>query len=555
MAAEQAARKIAPESVDQQAVVEQVAPSSQPSLKEKIFGGLGNFVKTVAPTALSLIPGVGPIAGKIAGALSSLNDDDWFDAFSGAGASFNELLKYDETISVNTDDGTAQIYNSNAAVAEVITGVNGSDDVKHEVLTSLLAYVRKKTNNVLMEDPDTYWTAFIAIARLHALYYCLRKYVECGKRIPVNIPALGSLMPAIQPKVYNQLVGIADALEAYLKTTTGLPYAYASYMRWRFGTIFHSDNTGKPGLVFYNVGLDANYGWTAMSTIGTPDDLIDAIANSIEVLKRNIATCGRAAADFHTAFDSNGIDYTVEVPHYDAKEFNLRVNAKVLNGSESKFTGNHRIVMDSRLQMNAALQAVTISTANSTGEPDLVPFPIYAIRSFCYNPKRSIFPFDSNTIYKDIWDNHACKYAKDWYYADSTESLNETDVDFTINEAGTYDQSVTGTKTAVLYKVFAGYMGRTMFTALQFHNIFRYSGFKVDATGHYHVFWYNDQPLAYDTAHVSIQSLTSIHRTALRNLTRGEYSKKQEVKALKEEYKDAAQDMAKEILPTEIKVR
>jgi hypothetical protein len=72
--------------------------------------------------------------------------------------------------------------------------------------------------------------------------------------------------------------------------------------------------------------------------------------------------CGRAAADLHTAYKDHQVDYSVNDSIYDAKEYNLRCNLT----SPMKMAAGYdkvELILDSRLDQNAALQAVSCSVS------------------------------------------------------------------------------------------------------------------------------------------------------------------------------------------------
>jgi hypothetical protein len=513
--------------------------------------GLG-LLKTLAPFAASFIPGIGGMASKI---LSTLNDDDWFDEFKGAGASFNELLKvHEEHFSENVGDNIHYVHRLNVqvGVAEVLTDINTNDVVKNEVLSSILAFVRKKTNNVLVDDTDAYWRAFTATARLHAIYYTLKKYVKLGQAIPLNLPGIAGAVPAIQPKVYNQLVGMADALEAYLKTCSGLPYPFAAYLRWRFGTMFASENTGKPALIAYDYPLVKNgstvKGWTAKD-FPESSSLIDAIQAAIDVEKANIAASGRASSDFAVAYSDSGIKYDVEPFHYDEKEYNLRCNMRVLGqagGNESSVAGNHLVVLDSRLDMNAAIQAVTISTPDVddlTGEDKCYTlFPIRGISAFIYCPNKTLFTGDVHVPETHYFNKfYETRKVNDyWFYVeyqDLRAGNNDTIMEVQDNSFNIETPQTQGQSSAFTFKRIAtNRVAKVAFYSIQMHNVYAWEDIvvaKPDNSADNIEFYL--APLSYDTARVSRPSLISIHRTALRNLMRGEYTGKVEKKELKQE--------------------
>jgi hypothetical protein len=75
--------------------------------------------------------------------------------------------------------------------------------------------------------------------------------------------------------------------------------------------------------------------------------------------------CGRAAADYKLAYSAHQVKFDVDNAHYDEKEFNLRANM----AAPSKLRGkHHELILDSRLDQSAALQAVTLSVDGIAGD-------------------------------------------------------------------------------------------------------------------------------------------------------------------------------------------
>jgi hypothetical protein len=167
---------------------------------------------------------------------------------------------------------------------------------------------------------------------LYAIYYTLEKYIKFAHELPLNAPTVNQVLPGASPLTHSQLCGIRDTLKDFLRTSTGLPYALTSYLRWRFGTVFLSENSAKAGLIAYDV--------TSVYTSTTAYDiewfnynqtedaaalrLVTDLQASITALKNEILAMGRANADIKLAFDNHTRKLDVEERHYDEKEFNLR---------------------------------------------------------------------------------------------------------------------------------------------------------------------------------------------------------------------------------------
>jgi hypothetical protein len=319
----------------------------------------------------------------------SLNDDEWFSKYKTSGATFAEPLTSTETWDEGKPRSEAQVETLvHSKVVPALTQVSTDFNVNYgdqntsfdsAIMPSVLAYVRNKTNNVLVETPDAYRNALVATIQLYSIYYTLRKYEKLTLNIPLNVPTLPLGVNALAPETYSQAVGIADALEGYLKTTVGAPYHILAYVRWRFGTTFKSDNTGRPGLVVYDPFASRTYAYRNLKRVNPDpsanDPLITWIHNEHETLpyiqslkdaigrlQTRIMNCGRAAADLHTAYKDHQVDYSVNDSIYDAKEYNLRCNLtspmKIAAGFDKV-----ELILDSRLDQNAALQAVTCSSS------------------------------------------------------------------------------------------------------------------------------------------------------------------------------------------------
>jgi hypothetical protein len=339
------------------------------------------------------------IAGKalkyalpIAKVALSLNDDEWFDEYKASGATFAETLQLNQDVG-KTDDGNKVAVESYVpSLVEIATDFcdygNNTADFYNAFMPSILSYVRKKTNNVLIEETWKYDVAFVSTVRLYALYYTLRKYEKLALNVPINMPTLPLGVPAIEAKVFNQMIGIADSLEGYLKSTCGLPHALAEYLRWRYGTIFHSDNTGRPALITYDpfvhqvadqlekadepgMIFDAVYNnyipWVRIIK-NYNDEFIPALSHTIAKLQTSIQVTGRAISDLCLAYKDHQIKYDVNDATYDAKEYNLRCNltspSKIITHKDAA-----TVILDSRLDQSAALQAVTCSSSYLPWEP------------------------------------------------------------------------------------------------------------------------------------------------------------------------------------------
>lgn len=355
----------------------------KPGFFKKLIGIAGS----IAPTVANLVaPGSGHL---VKGVLSTLNDDEWFSEFKGNGAAFNELLQFAKNpagMELRDAEGNlvTESFTSNAELALIYTRINNTKSFTDNFMPSVLAYVRDKTKNVLNDDVNLYTATFLNEITIVALYYTLKKFYNLALNIPTNAPKITSAIEVLKPANLSGLYGIIDSLEGYIKSTIRLPYALNEYIRWRFGTLFCSSNTGRPGFVAYvptmvyfdptrvdNVNvwegyLTAEEGYAvSYFSDGWISEVTPAkLGEYIELLKSNISRGGRACADFYTAYADHTQRLDVEDRHYDEKEYNLRQNYNsVLMPRCNTAT---EVVMDSRLDMNAALQAVTISTAQAS---------------------------------------------------------------------------------------------------------------------------------------------------------------------------------------------
>lgn len=479
---------------------------------------------TLAPIAASAIPGAGPIISTL---LSTLNDDDWFEQYKSAGASFNELL-----VTRLNKTNTAQMVNVSprAAFAFVQTNVNERTQFTDSFMPSVLAYIRMKTNNVLVDDVTKYTETFIASSRLYALYYSLEKYVTLAQRQPINIPVMSQLIAIISPENLNKLIGIRDALRSYLQSTVRLPYAWVQMLRWRFGTAFHAFNTGQPGLIMYDL-TDNVY--------ESLDDILDIIATA----QTTILQAGRAAADMKLAYVDHTIQYDVENSHYDEKEYNLRVNMSMINRLSP--SGLIELIKDSRLAMSPAIQASTISTEDATEGTNLraplVALPISTIRfaTFIFNedvPMGDLAPPAKvrkilNYIFEAL-DTENLAGISGWKTYNFDSSV--TNADIRLFLTGNNFQYAPGNTTASSTKSHGNSVIITpLAMSLGFDHLSANTpiGSYPDIVGgadqvpNATVFLYQDR-VSYDYARINNSTLQAIQTAAIRNLTRGDYKQK-----------------------------
>jgi hypothetical protein len=528
---------------------------------KSIASGALDVLKAVGPDLVGLIPGVGPFA-KIA--LSTLNDDEWFSEFAGAGVTANEFLSMGEYRS--------GVLSATGAITVITCAPNVSEDFKANFMPAVLAYVRNHTNNVLVDNTSLYSVAFDSASALYAIYYQGQKYIKLSEHQPLNIPILSEALPAIEPRTYSQFKGMVEALGDFLKTSVRLPYAWVEYLRWRFGTTFYSENTGKPGLILYDFVTGVKKGTE------TAEDFLTRFQYAINASRNNYVSAGRAGADLKLAYENHQIRYDVENAHHDAKEFNLRTNLSFgTTGESSKAPAaddNAFVFIDSRLDQSAALQAVTISTA--TGIHPIVctdmhhcvfvkdPFKIKytithnaAVRPDYY--KEGVFEAEITTGWHTFRSLAATQQAlkKPWgsrvpnFFLRNASPVNGVDrFNYGLGEAVmigypyliaeppieddyaylplfpdlgdgwftdvTLDREVEDSDAVSVFLTYE--LSYFMLTSLQFHN----TGLMMTAGGQVLA----ATPLAYDVAYVSKDTLRNIQRTAMRNLTRGDYRAK-----------------------------
>lgn len=363
-------------------IISQIPNSNVPmpeKSKKSLFSGVGGILKDLAPVAASFIPGVGPIASSL---LSTLNDDSWFEEYKSAGASFNEKLVTRTDVKVKSGSGSNQVLEISviprAAFATFVTIPRFDYGVKDTVGSSLVAFIRSKTNNVLTDNIDSYYEAVDAALKLYAYHYSMEKWLKFAQKQPLNIPLPTSLIKVLAPENLNLLMGISASLKQYLQATIKLPYPVVEAVRWRFGTLFHSFNTGQPGYITYDPINFMEH---------TAENTFRALNHEVNRLKQVILNAGRASADIKLAYENHINRLDVEDSHYDEKEFNLRHNIV----DSFKQLDNFSLIKDSRLATSPAIQALTLST-HTTGEYEL--FPVYPTSTITINDD---IDFDSGT--------------------------------------------------------------------------------------------------------------------------------------------------------------
>jgi hypothetical protein len=355
------------------------------------------------------------------------------------------------------------------------------------------------------------------------VYYTGKKYIELSENVPLNIPVINKTLAPLEPTNYSAFKGVVDTLGDYLKTSVRLPYAWVEYLRWRFGTTFHSDNTGKPGIILYDYG-----------SLGTSNPL--EWEAKIAQIRAEIASCGRAIADLKVAYDDHQLRWDVEKAHYDEKEFNLRVNMGYDVNPEKGDGQNYRLYLDSRLDMNAAIQAVTISTSTEFA-PIVVSRPIlhvyltkqiqmlnmvdwvntpHTIQAGWYSvPYLRDVEFDNFYInFRQLGSDNptAGIYAGTENTADVPLVIDSREIGAAIGlKKSPTESELAASAFKLVCAILAG-------DALQLH--------KVGLTYEIGEKKFTTTMLSYDMAIVSLTQIENIQRTAMRNLTRGSYKAK-----------------------------
>jgi hypothetical protein len=493
---------------------------------KQVFGTIAAAATPLVGTALNAIPVAGPLLARVFNAVTN-NDDEWFSEYTAAGATFNELIA-DSKLDA---DGHMRLITPailSVRVDVLADAPNAASTFQNQYLPIILAYVRKKTNNVLVTAESDYWTAFLVASKLYAIYYTLKKYVELTSDLPTNIPALTGTLPLVNPINFSAMVGVVDSLENYLKITVKLPFAWTEYLRWRFGTMFYSENTGKAGLISYDYANIV----TAGASVFDPSVVPASISVAIDTLKASLAATSRAVADIKLAYDDHQIRFDVDKRHYDAKEFNLRCN---LNSSETRgipSAGYEPIgtllYLDSRLDQNAAVQAITLSTR---GADNYAPFHIRGMNIAWYVTQDYTFPYtdsDAGT------PTATATMTKGWKVSDVSYDTQNKMAEISVAQGQTGYEAY--------YREFIGHLSPHAFVAanaaaaavaaytkacanycvnsLQVHN----QDFEtaLGTTGLERI-TFKSKLLSYDAAIITSTQIDAIHRIALRNLFRGEY--------------------------------
>lgn len=523
--------------------------------KSGFFQSLGKGLQKVAPVAAGMIPGVGPIASQL---LSTLNDDEWFDEFKSAGASFNELL----TTDVDNRIGTSNVFIYPRGAFAHVPIEEPEAGVKDVIFPSMLAFIRQKTNNVLADDIDSYYQVIIASIRLYEIYYTMEKLSQFSMKLPVNIPLVTDLFKSIAPENLNTFIGIKDSLKSYLQSTIRLPYALVEAIRWRFGTMFHSFNTGQPGFVnYYPIITRAEGNSPRLSGMGTPNQFDEAIKM---IQQRMIIPAGRAAADIKMAYGDHQIKYDVEAPHYDEKEFNLRANMSSYANTASStvdvtnFVSTARLIKDSRLASSPAIQASTLSTSialSSSGGGKIDSLALFPVRRLAISPnlyglsgtaELNFSMFVAVAVPDRIYgngvstlgalglplqsvDSNTAKIKPGW--TTFTPHMRENKViapygAHTVNAE--YNVSISPNSQAD--SSFGGNIQTGIMRSLGFHEnneVIHYSSYISDnASSPSLRMTIVNNAIAYDLAKIGVSTLQSIQTAALRNLTRGDYKAK-----------------------------
>jgi hypothetical protein len=559
--------------------VEESITENKEAKKPSVLGSIAKagleVAKQALPTALSLVPGVGPVLSSLSqGLLSTMNDDEWFEEFKSAGATFNEMLASKRVAgsgaSVSPNDVNLQTLVG--AVGVYQCHINLGSGIKENVFPAFLNYVRSKTENVLVDDTDKYWYSIGDVVQLYAIYYNIMKYLKFAENLPLNAPTLPDVLVAANPIINSQIAGIASTLRDFLRASTGIPYALREYLRWRFGTAFLSENSAKAGIIVYDVdsvylpdNTAYNLHWLGAGIGNTitqnATNLITELTNAISALKNDILLQGRANADVALAFKSHATRYDVEERHYDEKEFNLRCNLTCDNQLCFTAPDHNRLLLDSRLDINAAIQAITISTRpRGSGDPTDVVDEINSHGYGVYKDTSFIHVVDTKIVTNVVGLSASAATIFNGALFEAT--YNGTNwAAFSIadtvqaNNAGTrtlpvptailsYDQNsqdqitfencgISSRQVTTVSQYISAWVYKVLAISLQMHynDVVFFVGIGIpnasvlgDAT------YLQSAPLAYDTAEVTDDQLAAIQRCAVRNLFRGSYTNKQPVK-------------------------
>lgn len=509
-----------------------------------------------------LIQNIGGVAKSI---LSTLNDDEWFGKFNGNGAAFNELLKAseegtDSLVQKRKKNGeidyapvNSKVYNILVPYAEVSVKYNDADKVVDTYMPSVIAYVRNKTNNVLTSETKDYYKAFVTSAKLLMVYYHLQKLEKLALNVPQNVPNITEVIPFIQPINITAIMGMKDALRDYIESAVRLPYALTSYLRWRFGTVFMSANTKKAGLISYvpDTTVGGNRYIITSNQILDSAGWIRRLQDLISALKYELATVGRANADLYHAYSDHEIKYDVEDRHYDEKEFCLRQNYTVTPQTSGQnvydcFKDNV-LCLDSRLDMNAAIQAVLISTRTDDVD-DIVPFVVVdeaLYFDFSATKPKAMELAKFNNLHEDVnqdqpegwYELHISEIARfdDQPSPDTPDdawvSYGDPCIIPIFNTQGLINEVLSGRNNTLAWikGMMSSFFWNLGTTSLEMHinRSLRYvidAGYDAEDNSVFESFL--TAPLAFDYARITNASVQSIQRAAMLNLTRGDYKRK-----------------------------
>ena len=261
---------------------------------------------------------------------------------------------------------------------------------------------------------------------------------------------------------------------------------------------------------------------------------------------------GRAGADIKLAYEDHAVQYNVEDPHYDEKEFNLRSNS---GESFTSPANAYTVILDSRLDMNAAIQAVTISTTpdpiwiwsvdkNNGYSPSFstnnlsikTPFPTVRPRIAFYldysTYNELIESLTGKDQYPTLGDTTALGYTAGWnfIYPQSLYAFAAAaDTQFMV--LSEEDWMRIQTASAPVVKEFKTRAIRTFIeqafqVSLQLHNRPVINSIEALVAGISNVIDVQALPLSYEMATLTRDSLNGLQRSAMRNLIRGNYKNK-----------------------------
>jgi hypothetical protein len=539
--------------------------------KGNFFGKALKGLSKVAPVASQFIPGAGPL---VSGLLSTLNDDEWFSEYKSSGAAFNELIVTRLANYPLTNYGSVL---PRAAFALLETDIQDKPKFYELFMSSVLAYVRVKTNNVLVDNVSLYTDAVRHSMRMYAVYYTLEKWIKFSQKLPVNIPLATKANYLIAPETINQTVALRDTIKSFLQSSVRLPYALVQAIRWRYGTMFHAFNTGQPGFISYDLLQSLGFQYDDNSTFSD-------FVNEVKLIQTGITASGRAAADLKMAYDDHTIQYDVEESHYDEKEYNLRINmtvqtfAGIFTPYDKDYT---EIIKDSRLAMSPAIQASLLSTMSlesdgkipNSASAALEDYRLFILKggdcklaTYVFNESISTTMIAANSGFRKILNgltgiSESIGYENQWRYfqisynGESSEVINnetcliQRTADAKIIMAT--DSDYTPTTSFVAFT--RASMILALLNSLGFDHAnkatrFRFATEAAPTTTLGAVMLWMDR-VSYDYARINTSSVKAIQTAAIRNLTRGDYKQKSPDISSSQAIKDIA-SAAVETLPS-----